>query len=606
MLDCVAEASFAPATTLENIRSTLELYLEALEELRNKNAERADRRFKTKSFVEDTRYAAMKAREGERRLDAATIATHFETLTMTGRNIAVLDEEIAQFSKLQELTVSENKLTDLAHLPASLKVLIANGNSLTRALPERSVAPNLVFLSVADNRIDSLGFIESMPSLVSLDVSFNRVTSIEGVIEPVLEHPRVRDLNLLGNPVAFLPLYRIHILEICEELLILDGQDADRSPPAVLPKNDMSCVVRIELSKVSGISCLAVPPTEDREQESLAQRSGAKPAAKDRTKGKKLELATSAAPAPTTVVSLVANWIPVEGLTVEAFGLTPSSADAHTPHPPVGGKVSVARPNKSSKLSLADAGAAVPGGPFSALDDLVVEAEVECDVPLYDNLVMDMLHPLHVSMYLFQGVSEEGTDESGVGVSSTSSLQGEKVGSFEVQLSQLVGWVSGGNAYLGFSDVPFVVDSEFVAVKTQRLKELRSTHADLVSLLQRLEEASREANAAAEPVIAALRPTPQKKAPSRLGNSNKPDSQSPAPQETLEALQCRTEVDAVASQLIFEEKQLARVLDAVLTLSGSVEINPYPPTIQAETSQVDVEVDPKKKAGNSKVPGKKK
>jgi hypothetical protein len=87
-------------------------------------------------------------------------------------------------------------------------------------------------------------------------------------------------------------------------------------------------------------------------------------------------------------------------------------------------------------------------------------------------------------------------------------------------------------------------------------------------------------------------PSQQKKsAPSRLGKMDT----SPTPQAAQECFNRRAEVDALAAQIQFEEKQLQRIQEASLTFAGAVEINPYPAFVPAAPTSAELDAEPKKK-----------
>lgn len=62
----------------------------------------------------------------------------------------------------------------------------------------------------------------SRPNLVSLDLSFNDLTDLQGLIASLRTLPHLRVLVLQGNPLALVPYYRGLTIDSLPQLCVLD------------------------------------------------------------------------------------------------------------------------------------------------------------------------------------------------------------------------------------------------------------------------------------------------------------------------------------------------------------------------------------------------
>lgn len=62
----------------------------------------------------------------------------------------------------------------------------------------------------------------SRPNLVSLDLSFNDLTDLQGLIASLRTLPHLRVLVLQGNPLALVPYYRGFTIDSLPRLCVLD------------------------------------------------------------------------------------------------------------------------------------------------------------------------------------------------------------------------------------------------------------------------------------------------------------------------------------------------------------------------------------------------
>ncbi|PIK59795.1 hypothetical protein BSL78_03250 [Apostichopus japonicus] len=119
------------------------------------------------------------------------ILQHFQSLRIVDKQVNRIDERMLKFPALKELTLSANQLStvDCKYLPRSLKLL-----------------------SVFANR----------PYLLSLDLSYNCLTELKDLTQKLQTLPKLRNLALIGNPLALIPGYRGFTVDSLRSLSILD------------------------------------------------------------------------------------------------------------------------------------------------------------------------------------------------------------------------------------------------------------------------------------------------------------------------------------------------------------------------------------------------
>jgi len=85
---------------------------------------------------------------------------------------------------------------------------------------------SLIHLGLAYNLIDdgTIALIcRAFPNLFSLDLAFNNVENLEHVINCLKLTPKIKMLNLKGNPVTLTKFYRAILKQRFNTLKILDG-----------------------------------------------------------------------------------------------------------------------------------------------------------------------------------------------------------------------------------------------------------------------------------------------------------------------------------------------------------------------------------------------
>ncbi|XP_016074508.1 PREDICTED: leucine-rich repeat-containing protein 43 [Miniopterus natalensis] len=163
-------------------------------------------------------------------LKDAFLYSYFRSLRVVDKEVTLVDKDLLKFPKLEELVLSANEIKeiDTANLPPTLKVLELYGNTITsmECLCARP-PPGLQHLGLGHNKL--LGPLQSVyitsqhwPNLVSLDLGFNDLTDLQGMVASLSTLKHLRLLVLQGNPLALVPYYRGFTIDSLAQLCVLD------------------------------------------------------------------------------------------------------------------------------------------------------------------------------------------------------------------------------------------------------------------------------------------------------------------------------------------------------------------------------------------------
>ncbi|GJQ15620.1 hypothetical protein GpartN1_g7411.t1 [Galdieria partita] len=145
-------------------------------------------------------------------------------LVANDNKIATLDSFI-KLVNLNSLILSRNHLQDITAIRSivTLKKLSCSHNQLRR-IPDLSRLVQLTELRLNDNLIDSLpSTLASNRSLKVLDLGHNRIRNKEDLSVLSLL-PRLKVLNLVGNPVSLEEDFQSSIIKLCPYLEQLNGK----------------------------------------------------------------------------------------------------------------------------------------------------------------------------------------------------------------------------------------------------------------------------------------------------------------------------------------------------------------------------------------------
>ncbi|XP_014109126.1 PREDICTED: leucine-rich repeat-containing protein 43 [Pseudopodoces humilis] len=153
-----------------------------------------------------------------------------KSLRILDKGVQEVDEGLLRFQQLEELILSANHISRVtsAHLPRTLKVLelcynaVGDLQDLCAQPP-----PELQHLGLGYNRLcgpsqEKHLTVDFWPNLVSLDLSFNSLTDLLGLVSQLSTLQNLRILVLQGNPLALIPTYRGFLVDSLPKLSILD------------------------------------------------------------------------------------------------------------------------------------------------------------------------------------------------------------------------------------------------------------------------------------------------------------------------------------------------------------------------------------------------
>ncbi|PFH32340.1 leucine rich repeat-containing protein [Besnoitia besnoiti] len=151
-----------------------------------------------------------------------------ESLTLSYKNIMFI-ANLETFTGLTTLRLDNNiieKIENLDHL-VNLEWLDLSFNNISE-ISGLSNLKNLTDLSLYSNKISKIGpGLEGCPKLTVLSLGRNSIADLSQ-INLLRRHPRLRCLNLEGNPICKAENYTPHILAFLPKLRYLDYQLIDR------------------------------------------------------------------------------------------------------------------------------------------------------------------------------------------------------------------------------------------------------------------------------------------------------------------------------------------------------------------------------------------
>lgn len=157
------------------------------------------------------------------------IYNFFRSLDMSELDLTEIDANTGRFESLTDLNLSGNSLRSLANLPPSLTVLNAYTNYIT-SIASQSPAP-LRHLGLGYNEIASVNdLLQFAPTLVSLDLSYNSLISLEDTLLCLMKFPNLKILSLQGNPLCLAKGYQVAVLNRLPNITMLDGVEVPKTP----------------------------------------------------------------------------------------------------------------------------------------------------------------------------------------------------------------------------------------------------------------------------------------------------------------------------------------------------------------------------------------
>uniref|UniRef100_A0A3Q2NQ34 Leucine rich repeat containing 43 n=1 Tax=Fundulus heteroclitus TaxID=8078 RepID=A0A3Q2NQ34_FUNHE len=169
-------------------------------------------------------------REPRRHLHTDFIYNYFTTLRIPGRNVSTIDEGLSKFSKLEELVLSVNSISEIssANLPKTLKSLELRSNRLSSLSGLTSCPPpQLQYLGLGSNSLGSHKDFSHLtgrhwPKLVCLDLSDCEFQDQRALVTALKSLPCLKTLMLKGNPFTLAPAYPGFTVDSLPQLVCLD------------------------------------------------------------------------------------------------------------------------------------------------------------------------------------------------------------------------------------------------------------------------------------------------------------------------------------------------------------------------------------------------
>lgn len=148
----------------------------------------------------------------------------FRSLKLTNMKLNVIEDDCRDlFSSLVSLDISCNHVESLANLSSGLVSLSAYNNEI-HDLERLPNCQGLMQLGLGFNFITQVpsSLFLSFPSLISLDLSYNNITSLDPLTTNLRSSSSLRHLSLEGNPCSLLPMYRPRVISELPDLQMLD------------------------------------------------------------------------------------------------------------------------------------------------------------------------------------------------------------------------------------------------------------------------------------------------------------------------------------------------------------------------------------------------
>ncbi|CCW67962.1 unnamed protein product [Phytomonas sp. Hart1] len=224
-------------------------------------------------------HAVMKAVTTTRVKGLSTLQKGFVELNFSELGLSSLSAEIANYTEVRVLRLNRNRnLRHLPMVPPTCQTVLVGACSLeTVAFVPKQVGPSIqpifsrvLVMGLSYNFLTNLTFMRCFPSLRILDITGNRLASLDDVVASLQEHQVLVDICLAENPVSLLDGYRHFIVKACQRLKHLDGQrihaeerirEAPLPPEAIPVVTQPSVKQRASPQKIKRLSNLFNTPS---------------------------------------------------------------------------------------------------------------------------------------------------------------------------------------------------------------------------------------------------------------------------------------------------------------------------------------------------------
>lgn len=168
------------------------------------------------------------------------------TLDLSNNNLVDIDKTISLAENLKYLILNNNKIStisNLTHLPKLENLSIVN-NLITICDQLHTKVGNIKTLNLSQNNIVTTKGFSKLYSLENLDLSCNKITEL-GELEYLNNLPCLENIRLTGNNVSTTVDYRVTVLEFFGERAKDICLDNERPSQAELDKVAILGALRI-------------------------------------------------------------------------------------------------------------------------------------------------------------------------------------------------------------------------------------------------------------------------------------------------------------------------------------------------------------------------
>lgn len=589
------DLSWCAAEAVQGLRADLQTYITALRALKAENAKSIKAR---QQFVDAKRYEAIRSRECASRVTLDRIRQRFVSLDLRNRQMESITDELALFSELRTLLLSQNKaLTELRSLPSLVEAVIASGCSI-QTVSDLGPCEHLHVLGLAHNAVTDVSFLLSSRSLVCLDLRYNPLHDLDELVTVLQGHPTLQELRLRGCPVTLLPQYQNRMRSLSAEghsrLQLLDGTNlSDDDGPAAnaaVPSSSSSGAVEVYFALRSIKGTQSLLPVEDSARAQSAGK-GTKPQPKAAKapagKGAAAEEEKVIVPPASFTCAVMGEWCsPALHVRADELNLTPPPA-------PV---------TEDPKAAKAKKGPAVDQPTVTVVDEVKIKEVYSTTVRLtktpFDALRAPFILDFFFSETVHIPVAElnsppqspalpPATPGQSSSAKYTTKSTTTHLGTFTCLLYPLLLQLAESNKLSEDVEVPLVVQEEAIADAKFQLRNMTATLSAMVkddaALDQELADdivaenqaAEQAAVAAAAAAAAAAPPDKKGKAPAAKQAAVAPVRQLSAELQRRQADSAlrKAAIEALSNTLAVEEKRTERLANAKLSLLIKVGLN---------------------------------
>eukprot|EP00736_Rhodelphis_marinus_P002639 Rmarinus@m.4559 len=207
-----------------------------------------------------------------KRFSETAITSHFRNLRLNNLKIKTIHPDFRKFTNLEYLSLVGNQLTELCNLPSSVKQLSASSNCFEE-IPVLDSPENIVQLSLGYNLISTPEGVTAFSNVLSLDLSWNNLTSLYDVLSALQELPHLAQLWLTGNPLTLVMGARFSLVESLPDLRVLDDlavteeerQAVMKSTPPAAPAEEATVELNIDVLKKLPAPVLLEPEVDEKD-----------------------------------------------------------------------------------------------------------------------------------------------------------------------------------------------------------------------------------------------------------------------------------------------------------------------------------------------------